>query len=272
MPDVEGRHPIDSRLSHDRDNVLELSSIPPVLSTGSRTVNVVPPGALSTATVPPCASTTAATMASPRPVLPAAREREPSPRANRSKTSRQQLGRDAGSVVGHGQDGTRAPRCVRPTMTVVPGGVCVRALASRLASTWCSRAASPTTVDRLVRQVQLPAVVRARRVGVADRVDDQPGQVHRLAVERPARVQAGQQQQVLDQRRSSARSPTRPGPARARRRAAGPRAAAGSARRSRGSRPAGCAARGWRRRRTGAPGSRWPAGRPAPRRRGRASG
>ena len=33
-----------------------------------------------------------------------------------------------------------------PVVTVVPGGVCVRALDSRFASTWCSRASSPGTV------------------------------------------------------------------------------------------------------------------------------
>src|SRR5436305_1870380 len=37
--------------------------------------------------VPPCALTTAATMARPNPVLPPRRERDESPRANRSKIS-----------------------------------------------------------------------------------------------------------------------------------------------------------------------------------------
>ena len=38
-----------------------------------------------------------------------------------------------------------------------------------------------------------------RDVGVADGVDDQPGQIDRFAVQRPSRVQARQQQHVLDQ-------------------------------------------------------------------------
>ena len=99
---------------------------------------------------------------------------------------------------------TRQPRpavaAVRPTVTVVPAGVCVRALASRLVSTWVSRERVAGDDDRLVGQVELPAVVRPRRVRVADRVEDQPGQVDVAAFQRPAGVQPGQQQQVLDQR------------------------------------------------------------------------
>ncbi len=42
-------------------------------------------------------------------------------------------------------------------------------------------------------------MVRTDHPGVVDRLDQQPGQVHRLAVERAAAVQPGQQQHVLDQ-------------------------------------------------------------------------
>src|SRR5205823_1476167 len=56
-------------------------------TTGSRTRNSVCPGRLATSAVPWCASTTAATIDNPSPVLPAARERDVSPRANRSNTS-----------------------------------------------------------------------------------------------------------------------------------------------------------------------------------------
>ena len=50
-------------------------------------MNVVWPGRLWTLTVPWCATTTALTMARPSPVLPAARDREESPRAKRSNSS-----------------------------------------------------------------------------------------------------------------------------------------------------------------------------------------
>ena len=67
-----------------------------------------------TSTRPPCASTTAATMARPRPVLPAAREREVSPRANRSKTSGCRSVRDARAVVGDGRRPHRPVVAARP--------------------------------------------------------------------------------------------------------------------------------------------------------------
>ena len=80
-------------------------------------------------------------MARPSPVLPAAREREESPRANRSKTSGNRGG-DARPVVDDGQDGVGVGRASasagRPGRGARPG-VCVRALASRFATTWCSR-------------------------------------------------------------------------------------------------------------------------------------
>ena len=55
--------------------------------------------------------------------------------------------------------------------------------------------------DRLVGQIQRPLVIGARDVGIADGVDDQPGQVDRLALQRSSGVQARQQQHVLDQLR-----------------------------------------------------------------------
>ncbi len=53
--------------------------------------------------------------------------------------------------------------------------------------------------DRLVGQVQPPAVVAAGDPGIAGRLDRQPGQVHGFALERPSRVEPGQQQQVIYQ-------------------------------------------------------------------------
>ena len=76
---------------------------------GSWTVNTVSPGRLSTMTRPPWAATTASTMARPSPVLPAVRGAGLAPRANRSKTSRQQLGRDARAVVDDVEPARRPP-------------------------------------------------------------------------------------------------------------------------------------------------------------------
>ena len=95
----------------------------------------------------------------------------------------------------------------RPTVTCVPGGVWVRALASRLATTWCSRSGSPTT-SGTTRPRPRPRPGRSsaqrcsrrRGVGVGDGVDDHPGEVDALARQGPAGVEAGEQQQVLDQR------------------------------------------------------------------------
>ena len=86
------------------------------VESGNRTVKTVRPGRLSTATVPWWASTTAATMARPRPVLPA----RPGPRAVPAgepfEDLRPQLGRDARAVVGDADHdravGTGASRVV----------------------------------------------------------------------------------------------------------------------------------------------------------------
>ena len=56
-------------------------------------------------------------------------------------------------------------------------------------------------LHRLVRQVELPDVVGGGGVRVADRVHDHLGQVDRLVVQRPPRVEAGQQEEVVDERR-----------------------------------------------------------------------
>lgn len=97
-------------------------------------MKAVRPGTLSTWMVPRWAATTAYTMDRPRPVLPAARERELSPRAKRSKI----FGSSSGGMPGPASTThSRAWVAVRVTCTVtaVPSGVCVRAFASRLAST-----------------------------------------------------------------------------------------------------------------------------------------
>ena len=114
---------------------------------------------------------------------------------------RQQVGRDARA--------RRRPPSARAvpdpaasvTVTVVPGGVCVRALASRLASTWCSRDASPGTVTGSSGRSSCQRWSGPGGVRVADRVEDEPGEVDVGALQRPSGVEAGEQQQVLDQRR-----------------------------------------------------------------------
>ena len=148
--------------------------------------------------------TTAATIASPSPVLPAARERELSPRAKRSKTSGQDVRRDARAVVGH----------VQPDHSVRSGPCGRHRGARRGVRTGVGQQVDQHLVqlariaedaDGLAGDVQLPPVVRARDVRVADGVDHQPGQVDPLARQRPAGVEPGQQQQVLDQRGHPAR-------------------------------------------------------------------
>ena len=54
--------------------------------------------------------------------------------------------------------------------------------------------------DRLLGQVQPPVVVRRGDVRVADRVDDQAGQVDRRGLQRPSGVEPGQQQHIFDER------------------------------------------------------------------------
>ena len=80
----------------------------------------------------------------------------------------------------------------------VPGGVWASALRTRLCATWARRSASPTTTTGGPgTSVQL--VVVRHRVRVAHGVGADAVQVDRLGPQRPAPVQLGQQQEVLDQ-------------------------------------------------------------------------
>ena len=135
----------------------------------------------------------------PSPVLPAARLREVSPRANRWKTS------------GWSSSGTPGPlsRTAEPDLTVVaddarPHDGAGRGMRARVAEQVGDDLVQPRGValdlDRLVGQVELPDVVGGGGVRVADRVDDHLGEVDGLVVERTARVEAGEQQQVVDER------------------------------------------------------------------------
>ena len=157
------------------------------------------PGRLSTSTSPPCACTTAARSRAPARCCRRRGSGTESPRAKRSKISRRRLRGDARPVVVHRQHDVVAVRDGRPTVTVVPGGVCVRALDSRFASTWCSRCSSPGTVTgsagRSSRQWCSGPATRASLTASTSSATRSTG-----AFERAAGVQAGQQEQVLDER------------------------------------------------------------------------
>lgn len=91
-------------------------------------------------------------------------------------------------------------------VTVVPTGVCTRALANRLATTWCRRASSPVTrAGRVQEQRELPVVVLARRPRVPHRLRHEGREVHLGGLQGAAVVQPGQEQQVLDQARHPGR-------------------------------------------------------------------
>ena len=159
------------------------------------------PGRCRPSTVPPCAATTDVHDGEAEAGAAGGPRAEASPRANRSKTCRLQLGRDAGAVVLDLRAGP-APgaRPVTRAVTVVPGGVWVRALASRLASTWCSRCASPRDGDRVVRAGRAASrwsrpAARASLTASTTSGDRSASR----AGERAAGVQPGEQQQVLDE-------------------------------------------------------------------------
>ena len=88
---------------------------------------------------------------------------------------------------------------------MVPAGVCLRALASRLVTTWWIRCSSPTTSTEDSGSDSRQLVVGRQHAGIGDGLDEEAGQVDGLARQRAAGVEAGQQQQVLDQRGHPAR-------------------------------------------------------------------
>ena len=234
-----------------------------------RTSRVVSPGTDSSVTVPPCAATIASTSDSPRPTptsLP--RVRAASPRANRSKACSTSSGGKPGPSSWTVNPSRRTPHRHRRAGRGVPGRVGQQVRGDLV---------QPQLVaDHLVRRVhgvvghvQAPPVVRRHHAGVRDRLQQQPGQVDRLPLQRPAGVEPGEQQQVLDQRGHPAGLLLDLVQCGAGRRQV-VRALAGPARCSRRWSPAGCAARARRRRRTAAPAARCGAGRPARSRRGRA--
>ena len=178
-------------------------------------------------------------------------------RARSARTARRGRRRQAGAVVADLEPHVVARRRATPTSIGVPAGVWTSALRSRLASTWRSWWASPTTTV-VGRRARADRRGRARSRARRRRRRARAGEVD-LAVRRVGDlVEPRQRQQVLDEHAHARRLVLDPAhrlldvlPARA------PRPC-GTARRSRGSRRAACAARARRRRGSGAGGPRWP--------------
>ena len=144
-----------------------------------------------------------------------------------------------------------------PTVTVVPAGVCLRALPRRLASTWCSRLLVPGDGDRLIAEVEEPAVVRRHDAGIAHGLEHHLRQVHLARAPAAAPRRDGPAGAGPRPARTSGTPRPRPCPSPASQRAPRPGTRhGGSARRTPGSWRAASAARARRRRRTGAPAAR----------------
>jgi hypothetical protein len=161
-------------------------------------VNRVAPGRLVTDTSPWCASTTARTIASPRPVLPARREREESPRANSLEERAEQAGRDAGTVVLD-----REHHVVAVALEHGDHARTVGRVHARVGEQVGDDLAQPGLVARHdgrgIREPDLPIVAGARRLRVADRLDHDAIEVDRSGSELAALVEPSEQQQVLDE-------------------------------------------------------------------------
>ncbi len=130
----------------------------------------------------------------------------------------QQVGRDAGAVVGdrHDQPGRRRQGAAADRLRGRGGpgvgqrvadpdgdGGAVGGVLARVGEHVGEHLVQPVLVaadeHRVVRQLKDPAVARAGDLGVAGRVDDQPGHVDRLGRQRAAGVEPGEQQQLVDQ-------------------------------------------------------------------------
>jgi hypothetical protein len=111
------------------------------------TVNRVFPGTLSTRIRPPCAVAIASAMDSPSPVLPASCDRDASPRTKRSNNVASSSGGMPGPLsVTLSSTVPGSPPAASAIVTVVPAGVCLAALLTRLVITWYSRCSSPSTI------------------------------------------------------------------------------------------------------------------------------
>ena len=134
------------------------------------------------------------------PAPPDSRVREESPRVKRSKAVPASSAGRPGPSSCDGEHGRgRRPRRT-PTVTVVPGGVCRRALLSRLVTTWCSRCSSPVTTTGSSGRSSCHRWSGADDAGVADGLEQPAGSG------RPRRGPAGG---PASRRASSSRSSTR---------------------------------------------------------------
>ena len=110
-----------------------------------------------------------------------------------------ELGRDAGAVVGRPRARRRRRRVRAAATTLVPSGVCTRAFASRLVTTWRSRGSSPATTvaasgSRTSQSWPGPAACASPTASTSTRLE-----VDGLGGELATLVEAGEQQQVLDE-------------------------------------------------------------------------
>ena len=195
---------------------------------------------------------------------PALRERALSPRANRSQTAAcDWAGIPGPSSVTVSSASCRVFAAPGRRSRLCPSACALGALVSRFASTWCSRCWSPVTVTGSTGRSRTHLWPRARDACVVGDVDREPGKVNLLVCERPARIE------LASSSRSSTSLLIRADSASTRLSA---RRSSGSSRRprraapapcTRGCRRAGCAAHGWRRRRTGAAAPRWPGASPS---------
>ncbi len=130
----------------------------------------------------------------------------------------QQVGRDAGPVVGDGQHHPRSGRD-GPVLHGLAAGRgfawrelgadpdgdrgAFRGMPPGVAEQVAEHLVQPVLVaadqHRVVGQFEHPAVVGSGHAGVARRLDGHPRHVHRVPAQRPAGVKPGEQQQVVDQ-------------------------------------------------------------------------
>ena len=180
---------------------------------GSDTVNVVSPGSDETGAVPPWACDDRGDQGEPEPGAAGGAGARGVAAGEPLEGVVGEAGGQAGAVVVDRDRGPRRRPRTAETVTVVPGGVWCRALPSRLVTTWCSRCSSPMTVTGSSGSSQLPRWSGAStRASATDSSSSRVTSTSR-ALQRPAGVQPGEQQQVLDEARTSGRSRSRPWPA-----------------------------------------------------------
>ena len=166
---------------------------------GSTSRNLAPrPASDATVAVPPCASTIDATIDNPRPLPPLARDRDGSDAVEPLEHAGQVVGGDARPVVRHVERHAVLVADGRQRRRACPRGVCARALASRFPTAWRSRSSSPSTA------VSPWIVSSTGHSGCSIRASSTrsaatAAEVDRLALQRPALVEPGEQQHVVDQ-------------------------------------------------------------------------